>query len=145
MSNLPSLPEFWDLCASHDWWYQYADDGRAYRAGAAENADLANIAHRGGEAYVKILSSWRAHVFDPAKTAPKPVRPEVSPGANRLASIELAQDPNLATLSTLTVRFTSGQYFRVNTPTDCDPRIFLVTLEALKNLIERDLRAGDLA
>jgi hypothetical protein len=49
--------EFFDMCATHDWYYNYADDNRAYKAGLARNRELADIARSDPELQA-IYDAW---------------------------------------------------------------------------------------
>lgn len=74
-----SIQDFYQLLDDHDWYYQFSDDDRVYRRGAASMIGLMNIAANNGPEYKALLEAFNMHYFSgkPWKTpkAPKPDMP----------------------------------------------------------------------
>lgn len=74
-----TLLELWDQLNQHDWFYQYSDDIRVYRAGNSDRERLSALSKTipGGP---ELLEAFTKHHFsgEPWSTpkAPKPPRPE---------------------------------------------------------------------
>ena len=72
-TNLPTLSEYYDQLARHDWTYEYSDDGAAWRKGYANDERLQRIAAAGGSAYQQLFIAW-AKYSDHKRD--KPERPQ---------------------------------------------------------------------
>lgn len=74
-----TLNEYYVLLANHDWFYQFSDDDRAFRAGRDGFNKLKTIAFESPE-HQKLFEDWTHHVFSgpsyKTEKQPKPVRPE---------------------------------------------------------------------
>lgn len=64
-----TLPEFWSICKSHDWFYAYSDDHRVYTAGNTAELWINAIAKANGQTYADLLKAWRDHVAQPSQHA----------------------------------------------------------------------------
>lgn len=73
-TNLPTLCEYYDQLAKHDWDYDYSDDGHTWRAGSANEKRLLKIALHGGRAYRQLFNAWAEYSTAPMKR-PFPERP----------------------------------------------------------------------
>lgn len=75
-----NLQEFYDYLDAHDWFYQYADDRRAFAQGERE-ALVIQSAIKLSPCYEKIYIAFRKYVYSgPAFNTPKirkPKRPEL--------------------------------------------------------------------
>ena len=73
-----SLTEYWDMLNCHDWYYDFSDDHRVWRAGQ-ENMQKLRLLSQQSPEHGKLLSDFNKHYFsgDPWGTerAPKPPRP----------------------------------------------------------------------
>lgn len=73
-----SPEEFYDKCASHDWYHAYSDDHNVWRRGEAAEHELRKIAAT-DERLQSIFDQWRDHMFTGeaygSERAPKPERP----------------------------------------------------------------------
>lgn len=70
------LIDYWDRLRAHDWYYGFADDGRAYRAGAAESEVIRRIAKE-SPAHQELYDAFVAsHDTNAEKRPPLPPRPE---------------------------------------------------------------------
>jgi len=58
-----TLPEFWALCKSHDWFHGFSDDQTVDRRGQAVGSWLQSIASANGQPYIDLLNAWRVHYF----------------------------------------------------------------------------------
>lgn len=75
----PTLQEYYDMLVKHDWYFDWSDDGRVWRAGVKARDELKAIAEANGEAYQELLTGFQKYMFtgEPWGTerAPKPERP----------------------------------------------------------------------
>lgn len=72
--ELPTLPEYFDQLAAHDWFYEYSDDHKVFTAGSNNNQRLLVIA-RQSEKHRRLYESYKYWKFDPQQVL-KPARPE---------------------------------------------------------------------
>jgi hypothetical protein len=77
-SNI-SLHDYWNMLNRHDWYYQYSDDNRVYRAGSRAESDLRLIARQSQE-HQALYDGFHRHKFtgpvlDGQDRAPKPPQP----------------------------------------------------------------------
>lgn len=76
---MTTLAHFWDQLDNHDWFHQYSDDLRVYRAGSNDRERLLALS-RTIEGGPELLSAFTNHHYsgEPWSTpkAPKPARPE---------------------------------------------------------------------
>lgn len=63
--------EFYDLCAAHDWHYQFSEDPGVWTKGVAESNKLVAFAAASLE-FNQIYTDWAEHAL---KKKPKPARP----------------------------------------------------------------------
>lgn len=63
--------QFHNMCAQHDWGYEYSDDSGAHLAGKESEAKIANAVHRQPE-LTPILQEWRAHIVAGGKIPKEP-------------------------------------------------------------------------
>jgi hypothetical protein len=73
--------EFWDACEKHDWFYDYSDDARVWRAGDAERKRLQLIAKDSAELqaiYEGFVGYHFSGVAFGTEKRPKPIRPVTS-------------------------------------------------------------------
>jgi len=80
ITNKPTLQQFFDDVAGHDWFHEMSDDHSVYSRGEANWKRLTVIANTNGPGYVAILNAWRSYhysglVFGSEKK-PKPIRPD---------------------------------------------------------------------
>lgn len=54
--------EYFDLCAKHDWFYDYSDDHSKWRAGNDEYKTLMNW-KKENTLFQDIFDAWAYHVF----------------------------------------------------------------------------------
>ena len=77
--SLEERQEFFKLCESHDWYYEYSDDGRVWRKGREQHEKLQSMVAK-HEEYRAIYRSWAEHKFSGAhmktEKKPKPIMPE---------------------------------------------------------------------
>lgn len=75
MNTKIGLKEFFDLCASHDWYYSYSDDQRVWRKGQVASGRLSKMAYT-SEEHEAIYDAWQTHMFSGVnfgrKETPKP-------------------------------------------------------------------------
>jgi len=99
-----TLAEFYKALESHDWFFAWSDDPRAYWEGDGHLDSLESAALANGQAYGWLLAEFCKHMFsgDPWKTEvyPKPALPMV-PMVNELIDLRadyesLAFDPTRA-------------------------------------------------
>jgi hypothetical protein len=69
-----SPAEFYSLCASHDWTYQFSDDHRAWKRGVAE-AEVLLAAVNQTPALRSIYSDWVAFI-NSRTDFPRPLPPK---------------------------------------------------------------------
>jgi hypothetical protein len=69
------LDELYDALRWHDWYYQMADDPRAYRAGLAAQRHLRGLAETAGEAGRLLFDAFEAHHSTTEDPPPLPDRP----------------------------------------------------------------------
>lgn len=79
----PTLEErqaFFKMCESHDWYYEYSDDGRCWRKGREEYERLQTMVAK-HEDYKAIYTAWVDYKFSGPHTntekKPRPIMPEV--------------------------------------------------------------------
>lgn len=79
----PTLEErqaFFKMCESHDWYYEYSDDGRCWRKGREQYEKLQSMVAK-HEDYREIYKSWVEYKFSGPHTntekKPRPIMPEV--------------------------------------------------------------------
>ena len=79
----PTLEErqaFFKMCESHDWYYEYSDDGRCWRKGREEYERLQTMVAK-HEDYKAIYKAWVDYKFSGPHTntekKPRPIMPEV--------------------------------------------------------------------
>lgn len=74
-----TLQEFYDLLANHDWYYQWSDDMRAYRAGQANEKVIEALAEQSDE-HKKLYEEYSLAMFSGnifgCPDHPIPERPE---------------------------------------------------------------------
>ena len=82
-SPKPTLEErqaFFKMCESHDWYYEYSDDGRCWRKGREEYERLQTMVAK-HEDYKAIYKAWVDYKFSGPHTntekKPRPIMPEV--------------------------------------------------------------------
>lgn len=82
-SSSPTLEErqaFFKMCESHDWYYEYSDDGRVWRKGRDQYEKLQSMVAK-HEEYRAIYRSWAEYKFSGPHTKtekkPRPIMPEV--------------------------------------------------------------------
>lgn len=75
--DVPSLPDYYDMLARHDWYYEMSDDHRAWKAGSARASELRAVAKAGGEEYEKLLSAFGRYYTTSYERGPKPEKPNV--------------------------------------------------------------------
>lgn len=94
-----TLPEFYDLLAKHDWYFDYSDDFRVWQRGQAERQRIRTIAKESVE-HNDLFRAFYAHYFNgPAwstERQPLPERPTDSIPPHPEAD-PTAIDPNQAT------------------------------------------------
>jgi len=77
--SLEERQEFFKLCQSHDWYYEYSDDGRDYRKGRDQLDKIRSMAAKHKD-YREIYTSWVKYKFSSARRgnekSPKPIMPE---------------------------------------------------------------------
>jgi len=71
-TGLPTLAEFYDLLAEHDWTYNYSDDGNMWRRGLKQYKLIDSIIALGGEEYENLYHKWFGYMWN---KAPRPERP----------------------------------------------------------------------
>lgn len=75
--DVPSLPDYYDMLARHDWYYEMSDDHRVWKAGSARAGELRTIAKAGGEEYEKLLLAFGRYYTTFSDRGPKPEKPNV--------------------------------------------------------------------
>ena len=77
--TLEERQEFFKQCQSHDWYYQYSDDGRVYDRGRETSHRLQSKA-KTHPALMEIYKSWSNYKFTGksfgTEQSPEPVIPE---------------------------------------------------------------------
>ena len=72
------LPEYYDMLARHDWFYEYSDDNAVWRRGVASETAIREATTQ-SPAHAELYQAYHDHISSgPAfKTpkAPKPARP----------------------------------------------------------------------
>ena len=58
-----TIQEYFDLCAKHDWFYDYSDDHSKWRAGNTEYQRLYNW-KKENTVFQAIFTAWAHHVFN---------------------------------------------------------------------------------
>jgi hypothetical protein len=58
-----SIEEYYHMLERHDWFYNYSDDHRVWKAGAAATERLIAIANQKGGRYQSMYSAYKAHIF----------------------------------------------------------------------------------
>lgn len=73
-----SLLEFYDALDRFDWYYDFSDDGRVWRAGEAGHKRLKAIVAEGGDKYEALYNGFVDHYFSGkpwgTEKSPKPER-----------------------------------------------------------------------
>lgn len=70
--------EFYDLCAAHDWTYNFSDDHRVWKRGEAERKRLVSLMQDHHE-FQGIFYAWQNYMFrDRGEPIERPERPEVT-------------------------------------------------------------------
>ena len=69
-----SPQEFHQLCAQHDWTYQFSDDHRAWRAGV-EQAEVLRAALNRDASLAPIYHAWVRHI-NSVMDVPRPLPPK---------------------------------------------------------------------
>ena len=62
MSEIPTLAEYYDMLAAHDWFHAMSDDHMAWQGGRRREVELRQIANAGGPAYEDLLADWEDFV-----------------------------------------------------------------------------------
>jgi hypothetical protein len=55
-----SLSDFYSQLQRHDWFYNFSDDNRVFRAGDADAKRLKQVATSNGPEYISLLEAYRA-------------------------------------------------------------------------------------
>lgn len=66
-----TLKDYYEQLRSHDWYYQYSDDGWVYNRGTESETRVRNLAKQSPE-HQKMYDEFRAHKFS---GGPAPERP----------------------------------------------------------------------
>jgi hypothetical protein len=78
-NNTMKLTDYYDLLAKHNWYYNFSDDNRVWRAGEINLTHLLNIAHESA-AHAELYRQFEEYHFSgsafdkPAK--PMPIKPK---------------------------------------------------------------------
>jgi hypothetical protein len=65
------IKEFYDLCKNHDWYCDYSDDQRRWKAGTANMDNLIKLS-KGNEIFEKILKDFGDFYFKGKARGNKP-------------------------------------------------------------------------
>ena len=74
MSEIPTLAEYYDMLAAHDWFHAMSDDHTVWQGGRRREIELREIAVAGGHRYADLLADWEDFVSGYMKGS-KPRRP----------------------------------------------------------------------
>lgn len=73
-----TLKQFYQILENFDWFYEFADDLRAEKAGAERFKEVGLIAFHNGPAYVDLMKAYRSYVWSgPAWGTVKKPKPEL--------------------------------------------------------------------
>lgn len=79
MAEKKTLREYWNMLASHDWYYEYSDDHSVWRRGSSAESTLRMHAAQSPE-HKALYEDFREHYFPPRNATvqkPLPPRPDV--------------------------------------------------------------------
>jgi hypothetical protein len=75
-----TLAEYYDKLAGFDWFFDFSDDHRVWKAGNQRKSTLLRMASEGGQEFKDLYAAFKSHHFSgPAwstEKAPRPDRPE---------------------------------------------------------------------
>ena len=78
MTKEITLAKFYDILEACDWFYEFADDGNAYRRGQQEMLEVIQKSYQSNE-HGKLFKDYQAHVFSGdawgTSKLPKPKKP----------------------------------------------------------------------
>lgn len=97
----PTVAEFFDACAAHDWTYNFSDDHSVWKRGEAERKRLmADM--KDDPLKVAIFKAWQAHVFSgPAygtERQPRPVLADIVPPVSTFPGAQPYRHPDQLSL-----------------------------------------------
>jgi hypothetical protein len=68
--TIPSLNQFWKMLQSHDWTYEYSDDGSVWRRGQQQLDAIRAVVEHGTDEHKELFNQWSEYAWGKSKQMP---------------------------------------------------------------------------